>query len=129
MARNRKHQSAAVRFGPAVKAFILCVVIGGAGVGYVWQQSQITELARQIKQREQRLKQLKDQNEQLRTQLARLRSPEQLTQQIQKLNLGLTLPPANQVWALPEPASAPAVPEERLERRQEAPAGAGLAMH
>jgi hypothetical protein len=41
MAKNRKYQSAAVRFGPALKAFLLCAVIGGSGVGYVWQKSQI----------------------------------------------------------------------------------------
>ena len=41
MARNRKNQSAVVRFGPAVKALLLCLFIGGSGVGYVWQQNQL----------------------------------------------------------------------------------------
>ena len=52
MAKNRKHQSAAIRFGPALKAFLLCVLIGGSAVGYVWQKSQIEQLGDQIKQRE-----------------------------------------------------------------------------
>ena len=55
MAKNRKHQSAAVRFGPALKAFLLCALIGGSGVGYVWQKSRIEELSKQIKEREQKL--------------------------------------------------------------------------
>ena len=44
MARNRKYQSAANRFGPALKAFLLCLLIGGPGVGYVWQKDQISQL-------------------------------------------------------------------------------------
>ena len=44
MARNRKYQSAAIRFGPALKALLLCLLIGGSGVGYVWQKDQIIRL-------------------------------------------------------------------------------------
>jgi len=69
MARNRKYRSAAIRFGPALKAFLLCLLIGGSGVGYVWQKSQINELGKQIAKREARLLELKDQNEKLNTQL------------------------------------------------------------
>ena len=107
MAKNRKNQSAAVRFGPALKAFVLCVLIGGSGVGYVWQKSQINELGRQIKQREQRLVELDGQNKKLRDQLAMLRSPAQLNVKVQKLNLGLAMPQPNQVWLLAEPAATP----------------------
>ena len=52
MAKNRNSQSAAIRFGPALKAFFLCFLIAGSAVGYVWQKSQIYELGRQIRQRE-----------------------------------------------------------------------------
>ena len=55
MAKNRKYQSAALRYGPAFKAFLLCLLIGGSGVGYVWQKNQIYELGQQIKKRELRL--------------------------------------------------------------------------
>ena len=55
MAKNRKYESAAIRFGPALKAFLLCLLIGGSGVGYVWQKNQIYELGRQFKQQERRL--------------------------------------------------------------------------
>ncbi len=69
MARNRKYQSAAIRFGPALKAFLLCLLIGGSGVGYVWQKDQISQLGQQIKKRELRLAELEHQNEKLRKQL------------------------------------------------------------
>lgn len=108
MAKNRKNQAAAIRFGPVVKAFLLCLVIGGSAVGYVWQKSQIDELGRQIKAREQRFTELQNQNKKLRDQLAMLRSPANLDQRLRELNLGLGLPQQNQVWRLAEPAAQPA---------------------
>jgi len=104
MARNRKSQSAAVRFGPALKAFLLCLLIGGSGVGYVWQKDQILKLGGQRKSRELQLGQLEDQNEKLSKQLATMRSPQYLETQIQRLNLGLVRPQPGQVWRLTEPA-------------------------
>jgi hypothetical protein len=106
MARNRKYQSAAVRFGPVLKAFLLCALICGAAVGYVWQKSQILELGKQIKSREQTLTRLQDQNRKLRDQLAVLRSSQTLDQRQRALNLGLGLPQPAQVWHLPEPTRA-----------------------
>jgi len=105
MARNRKSQSAAVRFGPALKAFLLCLLIGGSGVGYVWQKDQILKLGGQRKSRELQLGQLEDQNEKLSKQLATMRSPQYLETQIQRLNLGLVRPQPGQVWRLTEPAA------------------------
>ena len=78
MARNRKSQSAAARFGPALKAFLLCAMIGGSGIGYVWQQDQIDRLGKQMKSREIRLGQLEDQNDKLSKQLATMRGPQYL---------------------------------------------------
>ena len=105
MARNRKYQPAAIRFGPAVKAFLLCLVIGGSGVGYVWQKDQIAQLGRQIKKRELRLKELQEQNAKLQNQLETMRSPRWLEARISELNLGLTQPAPAQIWRLREPSS------------------------
>ena len=102
MARNRKYRSAAVRFGPALKAFLLCLVIGGSGVGYVWQKNQIYELGKQIKQRELRLAGLAYQNGKLENELARMRLPRSLELRIK--DLGLILPQPAQVWRLSEPS-------------------------
>jgi hypothetical protein len=103
MARNRKYRTAASRFGPALKAFLLCLLIGGSGVGYVWQKDQIHRLSQQIKERETRLKKLKDENEKRRQELARLRLPSSLDAQNRKWNLGLTQPQMSQVLRLAEP--------------------------
>jgi hypothetical protein len=107
MAKNRKYQSAAVRFGPALKAFLLCALIGGSGVGYVWQKSQIDELGRQIKACELRLAELQTQNKKARDQLAVLRSPIMLKKRVDELKLGLVEPQQSQIWRLPEPVTSP----------------------
>ena len=58
MARNRKYQSAAIRFGPPLKVFLFCSLIGGSALGYVWQKDQISQLGRQINRYEVRLDEL-----------------------------------------------------------------------
>ena len=119
MARNRKYQSAANRFGPALKAFLLCLLIGGSGVGRVWQKDQISQLGRQIKKRELRLTDLENQSEKLRKQLATMRSPRFLERRIQELGLGLGPPLQTQVWRLTEPACD--MPRPAREREYAAP--------
>jgi hypothetical protein len=110
MAKNRKYQSAAIRFGPALKAFLLCLLIGGSGVGYVWQKSQIFELAKMIKNREIKLAELREQNKKLSIQLATLQLPRNLENRVRELNLGLVPPRPGSVVRLLEP-----MPAERLE--------------
>jgi len=105
MARNRRYQSAAVRFGPALKAFVICLLIGGSGVGYVWQKDQIVRLGRQIKEREVRLDKLEWDNEKARRTLGWMRTPQYVERRIQELRLGLVPTQPEQVWRLPEPAT------------------------
>ncbi len=107
MARNRKNQSGVVRFGPALKAFGLCLLIGGAAVGYVWQKNQIDQLGRQISERETKSAELHDQNKKLRDRLAELQSPARLQQKLVELNLGLVPPSPRDVWRLSEPVVRP----------------------
>lgn len=109
MAKNRKNESVAFRFGPALKAFGLIAVIGSASVGYVWQKGQIDLLGRQIQEREMRLAELRDQNKKLRDNLAMMRSPANLEKRLEKMKLGMALPQAKDVWRLAEPATRPAV--------------------
>jgi cell division protein FtsL len=108
MAKNRKNLPAAIRFGPVVKALLLCLVIGGAAVGYVWQKTQIYELGKQIRSRETTLMEFEDANKKLRDQLAMLRSPARLEQRARELNLGLGQPLPQNIWRLPEPSELPA---------------------
>ncbi len=105
MARNRKSQSAAIRFGPALKALLLCLLIGGSGVGYVWQKEQITKLGNEIKKRERRLDEVSRQNEAMKKQLAHLRTPQVLEARIKEANLGLARPQVGQVIQLSEPTA------------------------
>jgi len=102
--KNRKSQSAVIRFGPALKALFLCLLIAGSAVGYVWQKSQIYQLGQQIRQREIHLAQLKDTNQKLGDQLAMLRSPPMLDRRERELNLGLGPAQPSQIWRLPEPS-------------------------
>jgi hypothetical protein len=115
MARNRKYQSAAIRFGPTLKALLFCLLIGGSGVGYVWQKDQIYRLGKQITAREIRLQLLATQNEKLGRELAARRSPQFLQTKIQQMNLGLLQPEPNQVWQLPEPSRER--PAQRLDQQ------------
>jgi len=104
MARNRKSQSAVVRFGPALKASLLCLLLGGSGIGYVWQKDQILRLGQQKKILESRLTFLEHQNDKLRKQLARLSSPDYLERTIKELKLGLVQPQASQLVFIIEPS-------------------------
>lgn len=103
MANSWKSQSAAIRFGPAVTALLLCVFLGGSGIGYVWQKSQITVLGQQTKQRETKLAELENQNKKSRLALAELLTPNRLERRASDLNLGLFPPAPSQVVSRPEP--------------------------
>jgi hypothetical protein len=125
MARNRKNQSPAVRFGPALKASLLCLLIGGSGVGYVWQQNQLLELGRQKAEKEKRLTTLRVQNSQLARRLAELQSPKALEARVQELNLGLNMAQPTQIVRLVDmpltprarPAPSPNQTEQRYAKR------------
>lgn len=99
MAKNRRHQSGAVRFIPALKAFLLCLLLGGSAVGYVLQKNKIYELGRQIQQREVILEKLKWQNKMRATQLADWQLPQKLAERVREQKLGLVPPqPSQMVW-------------------------------
>jgi cell division protein FtsB len=119
MARNRKNQAAAIRFGPALKASFICLLIGGSAVGYVWQKSQIDRLGQQIRQRETKLAQLQSDNKQLGDQISILHSPVMLDQRAKELNLGLAPATPMQVVRLTE---APVTPENSSRQFAQRPA-------
>lgn len=89
MARNRKNQSGAVRFVPAFKAVLLCILIGGSAVGYVHQKNQLYGLGRQITKREVMLDRLKWENNLRIAQLAKLQMPQRLSERVKEQKLGL----------------------------------------
>jgi cell division protein FtsL len=116
MAKNRKKQSASIRFGPTLAAFFACFVIAGAAVGYVWQKGQIYQLGKQIRQKEIRLVQLQKEDDQREKDLADLRSPVKLDARARELNLGLVPAQPMQVVRLGEPSIS--MPENKKSARQ-----------
>ena len=102
MAKNRKNQAAAIRFGPALKASFLCLLIGGSAVGYVWQKNEIYRLGQQIRQRETKLAQLQNDNKRLGDQISILHSPVMIDRRAKELNLGLAPATPMQVVRLTE---------------------------
>jgi hypothetical protein len=102
MSRNRKNQSSAVRFKPAMKAALLCALIGGAALGYVWQKNQNIELGRRFQERESRSAKLRQANAALCRQLDTLRSPAFLERRAKELNLQLVQPNQSQILRLIE---------------------------
>ena len=116
MANNQKKYSVSARFGPALKAVLLCALFTSAGVGFVWQKNQVFALGGQMKQLETRLAELRRQNKQRSDQLAFLRSPASLAARVKELKLDLVPPAPEQIWTLVEwPQAAPmAGAESRL---------------
>jgi hypothetical protein len=115
MARNRRHQSAAIRFGPALKAVALCLVIGGSAVGYVWQKDQIRQLGERIAKGEQSLKALRRQNEVLTRRLETLRSTANLERLAQQYHPDLVRPDPDQVIRLPKRDVPSPTPSEMMQ--------------
>ncbi len=115
MARNRKHQSGAVWFIPALKAFLLCSLLGGTAVGYVLQKNKIYELGLQIRNREIRLGELKQENKLDASRLADLQLPHRLAERVRDQKLGLVPPqPAQIIWLSEPPPSAPGGPVAQM---------------
>ena len=107
MGRNRKNGSA-VRFVPAMKAALICMLLGGSAIGYVYQKNQIFDLGRQIQKSEHRLKLIRDNNAKLQKALLTMQSATQLDRRVRELNLGLVQPAQSQILTLMEvPVTAP----------------------
>ena len=107
MAKNRKNQSAEIRFGPVLKVVLLCSLIGGSAIGYVWQKDQINRLAAQCREREKSLDKVKRDNESLARQISILHSTVMLDRRAKELNLGLAPATPYQVVRLAESPAAP----------------------
>jgi hypothetical protein len=108
MGRNRKNGSA-VRFVPAIKAALICLLLGGSAIGYVYQKNQIFDLGRQIQKSEYRLRVLRENNAKLQKTLLTMQSATQLEKRVRELNLGLVQPAQSQILTIVEvpPMAAP----------------------
>jgi hypothetical protein len=106
MASNRRNQSGAVRFVPALKAVLLCTLIGGSCVGYVLQKNKIFELGQQMGARQQKLEKLRKENQILADRYAAMQLPQRLADRVKELKLGLVPPQRHQIVWISEPPPA-----------------------
>lgn len=111
MARNRKNGPAAWLV-PGAKAALICLLLGGSAIGYVYQKNQLVELGRQIQKSEHQLKSLSDNNARLYRSLLTLQSTVYLEYRVKELRLGLVQPAQSQILTIVEiPASAASAPK------------------
>lgn len=107
MARNRRNQSGAVWLIPALKAGVLCSMLGGSAVGYVLQKNELHELGRNITRREVMLDHLKQENNRRAQHLANLQGPTKIAERVRERKMPLADPAAGQTIWLSEPAAEP----------------------
>ena len=105
MAKNRKSQGDAVRFSTVARVLLLCLLFGGAAIGYVWQQGQIMKLNVRRKALESTLKDLQGQNRRRNDQFESQLLPKALEDRVRGMNLGLAPHNPAQVVRLAEPAA------------------------
>jgi hypothetical protein len=106
-----------------MKAVLICVLLGGSAIGYVFQKNQIFELGRQIQKREQYLAQMRESNAKLQQALLTLQSTYYLEQRVKQLKLDLAPPAQSQILTIVEvpavaaPKSQPLFVENQIGRR------------
>ena len=115
MAKNRKNQTAAIRFAPVLKVVLLCSLICGSAIGYVWQKGQIDRLGKLQLEREKSLDKIKRDNESLARQISILHSTVMLDRRAQELQLGLL--PATPMQVVRLTNAAPPAPPNNLSRQ------------
>jgi hypothetical protein len=108
VSRNRKNQSAAARFVPALKALSFCLFLGSAGVGYVWQKQQINALQTRLTQDEGYYDRLRKDNAHYSRTLESLQTLPELELRIKQMKLGLGAPQPDQIVRIQE---GPVLPE------------------
>ena len=111
MARNRKKQTVAVRFGPALKLLLLCLLMGVFGIGYVGQKNQLYVLSSRYKELERTLAELQRESAVQSRKLDSLQSLSELEIRIQEENLGLVPPQPHQVIRMSEERQEPKLVE------------------
>ncbi len=109
MARNRKSEAASIRFGTALKTLLLCGLVTGAGLGYVWLQEQIQVLSKRLATKELEWEELRSQNVRLLGHLRELQSPRTLDARVRELAPGLGIPQPDQVVRVVEANPGPLV--------------------
>ena len=100
MSRNRKKYDSPLIVGAWIRAVLLCLLLGGTAMGYVWQKSQIHQIGTEVRKKEMRLELLKGDNEGWQQVRAEMRSTQNLYDRVRKLGLGLAMRQPEQLLRL-----------------------------
>ena len=100
MSHNRKKYDSPLSVGSWIRAVLLCLLLGGTAMGYVWQKSQIHQIGTEVRKKEMRLELLKGDNEGWQQVRAEMRSTQNLYDRVRKLGLGLAMPQPEQLLRL-----------------------------
>lgn len=96
-----------MRLVPALKAVLLCALLGGSAVGYAIQKNRIQVLGGEIAAKEQKLERLAQQNTYWASLLASHTLPQKIAERVKEQNLGLQpAHPAQVIWLAEPPAPA-----------------------
>lgn len=119
-ANERAPRNGGVEIGHALKVFCLCLFVGAASVGYLYQKNQLENLGDEILSKELRLRQLKQENADDQEKLAWMQTHRYLDKRVQQLGLGLVEPREEQILRLEETlyTSVPQASDRRYVRRK-----------
>jgi hypothetical protein len=113
MARNRKAQSAELRFGPALKALLICFFLGVAGVGYVYQKDLLNKLSQEKLDREEELNRLRLDNARKQALSPQVNSRRHVEERVQRMHPDMRRPTPDQVVVLLDDRPLGVEPEAR----------------
>lgn len=89
------------------RSLLLCIlvvaVVSVAALGYLWQQTEIHGLGREMKALELELEELRQTNERLSRSYAEMCTPRALEQRVRQMGLELTAPQPGQMIRMTEP--------------------------
>lgn len=105
----RKRQNA-VQASTIAKVVALGIFLGGSGVGYVFQKSQISGLYRQKDANAEAIHELEQRRNKIKFAIEQQTTRDRLLEAARRFNLPLLEPPPERVITLNEPAIEPARP-------------------
>lgn len=117
---ERTARNAGVEIGHALRVLCLCLFVGAASVGYLYQKNQLENLGEEILSKELRLRQLKQENSDDQEKLAWMQTHRYLDGRVKQLRLGLVEPREEQILRLEETlyTSVPQASDRRYVRRK-----------
>lgn len=98
------HTEAVISIGWLVRCASLCLLIGAASVGYLFQKESLHHKAETVEKLERDLRLLQRENELRRQEYATLVSPKNLEAEVERRHLDLVPPSPDHILSLPMPS-------------------------